>query len=114
MKTSLLTAPEEVVGHGSRMQSDWFKECSEVLTPLIDEQNACRERMLHIPSLRREFRKCQHTVKVAVDKAREDWVFKVAGEADKAMKKGNVQWDCMKKSQIITMVINLFIHKLLL
>jgi len=25
------------------LHMDWFKECSEVLTPLIDKKNACRK-----------------------------------------------------------------------
>jgi len=45
--------------------------------------------------------KCQHAVKAAVDKAREDWILKVANEAENAMKSGRVQWDCMKKLQIV-------------
>ena len=55
-----------------------------------------------IPPLRREFRKCQRTVKAAVDKAREHWILKVANEAKSAMSKGNVQWECMKKLQVVT------------
>jgi len=60
MKTSLLSATEEVVGYGGRVQPDWFKECSEILIPLIDEKNTCRERLLQndVPSVRREFHKC--------------------------------------------------------
>jgi len=35
MKTSLLSAAEEVVGYGGRVQPDWFLKSSEVLVPLI-------------------------------------------------------------------------------
>ena len=43
-----------------------------------------------IPPLRQDFYKCQCAVKTAVDKAREDWILKVANEAESAMSKGNV------------------------
>jgi len=50
--------------------------------PLIDKKNACRKRMLqsNIPSLRQEFCKCQCIVKAAVDKAKEDWILRVANQ----------------------------------
>ena len=66
MKTSLLSAAEEVVGYGGRVQPDWFMESSEILIPLIDEKNACRERLLqnYVPSVRKEFCKCQCAVRL--------------------------------------------------
>ena len=41
--------------------------------------------------------------KPAADKASEDWILKVANEAESAISnlyKGNVQWECMKKLQL--------------
>ena len=102
MRTSLLAVAEEVVGYGGRVQPDWFQESSEILMPLKDVKNAYRKRMLQndIPPLRQEFRKSQRVVKAAVYKAREDWILKVANEAESAMSKGNVQWEFMKKLQV--------------
>jgi len=72
MKT--LSTAEEVVEYGGGVRPDWFKESSEALVPFINEKNSCRERILqnYIPSMRREFHKCQCAVKAGVDKARED------------------------------------------
>jgi len=41
-------------------------ESSEILIPLIDEKNACRERLLqnYVPSVRKEFCKCQCAVRL--------------------------------------------------
>jgi len=74
-----------------------------ILIPLIDEKNACRERLLQndVPSVRREFCRCQRAVKAAVDRAREGWILKVSNEAETAMKRGSVQWDCIKELQIV-------------
>ena len=92
LKTSLLAAAEKVVGYGGRVQPDWFQDSLEILMPLIDVKNTSKKRMLQndIPPLRQEFRKCQHAVKAAIGKAREDWILKVANEAESAMSKGNV------------------------
>jgi len=95
-----LSAAEEFVEYGGRVQ---FKEISEVLVPLIDEKNSCSERMIQndIPTMRREFCKCQCAVKAAVDKVyREDWILKVANEAEAAMRRGKCLVGCMKKLQI--------------
>ena len=91
------------------VQRDWFMESSEILIPLIDEKNACRERLLQndVPFVRREFRKCQCAVKAAVDRAREGWILKVSSEAETATKWGSVQWDCIKKLQIVYHVCKL-------
>ena len=51
--------------------------------------------------MKQGFCKCQHAVKAAVDKAREYWILKVANEAESVMSKGNVQWECMKKLQVV-------------
>ena len=55
------------------------------------------------PPLRQEFHKCQLVFKPAADKASEDWILKVANEAESAISnlyKGNVQWECMKRLQV--------------
>ena len=38
---------------------------------------------------------------MSADKAREDWILKVANQAESAMSKGNVKWECMKKLQVV-------------
>ena len=54
--------------------------------------NECWNQILQndTPSLRCEFCKHQHAVKVAVDKAREDWIAKMTNEVEAAMTKGSV------------------------
>ena len=36
-----------------------------------------------------------------MNRARESWILKVSNEAETAMKRGSVQWDCIKKLQIV-------------
>jgi len=69
----------------------------------VDEKNACRKRMLQsdILSVRREFCECQHAVKAAVDKARKNWILKVANQVESVMSKGEVYWESMKKLQAV-------------
>ena len=104
MRTPLLVAAEEVVGYGGRVQPDWFQKSSGNLMPLIDVKNVCRQRMLqnNIPPLRRGFRKCQHAIKAVVDKARENWILKVANEE-------SLQWECMKLLPVVTSLYRLIL-----
>ena len=48
---------------------------------------------------KREFRWWQRRVKKAVDKARVDWILKVATEAQEAAQDGKTRWECIRKSQ---------------
>ena len=61
--------------------------------PLIEVKNEAYSRMLRTNSAaaKREFRKRQWMVKRAVDKAREDWIRRVAMEGEAAVKDGKTQ-----------------------
>ena len=81
MKSCIVSAAEETVGRGKRMQPEWFKNV-EILMPLIEMKNKAHSRMLLVNSAasQKEFRQKQGMVKNAVDRARERWIRKVAME----------------------------------
>ena len=99
MQTSLSSAAKEGVG---RVQPDWFKEISEVLVLQNDFQGM-------------NFISADKLLKLMWMRIAKIELAKVTDEADleAAMTKGSVQWDCMKKLQLI-MVESLLSHKSML
>ena len=51
--------------------------------------------------IRRDFCKQQHAVKAAVNEARENWIFKLASQAESSMSKRGIQWKHIKDVQSI-------------
>ena len=50
---------------------------------------------------RKEFRKQQRIVKLAVDKGKEEWIKRIASEGEKAKKDGKTKWNRIRKRQMI-------------
>ena len=75
-------------------------DAADVLQPLLDEKNAAHDRFLQVCSLsaKKEFRRCQRSVKRAVDAAKEEWICRVAGDAEKAKKDGRQRWMCVQSA----------------
>ena len=68
---------------------------------LIEKKNKAHSRMLAVNSIaaRKEFRHQQRNVKKAVDKAKEEWIRKVALGGEAAKKDGRTQWECISRLQ---------------
>ena len=49
---------------------------------------------------RKEFRKQQRIFKLAVDKAKEEWIRRIASEGEKVKKDGRTRWDSIRKLQM--------------
>ena len=47
----------------------------------------------------KEFRKHQRIVKKAVEKTKEDWICRIAKEAEVAVKDGHARWDSIRRLQ---------------
>ena len=73
-----------------------------MLEPLIESKNKAHNQMMKSDSVasRKEFRKHERKVKVAVDKAKEEWVKKVAVEGEKVKKNGRTRWNSIRKLQM--------------
>ena len=101
LKSCIVSAAEEAVGRGKRKQPDWFEENMEMLSPLIKAKNDAHLTLLHSSTSanRKEFRRHQRVVKAAVDKAKEDWICRVAMEGEAAVKDGRTRWDSIRKLQ---------------
>ena len=101
LKHCIVTAAEETVGRGKAKKPEWFEECSECLVPLIVAKNEAHLKALQSNTAadRKEFRKHQRIVKKAVEKAREDWICRVAKEAEAAVKDGRARWDSIRRLQ---------------
>ena len=69
--------------------------------PLIVAKNEAHLKALQSNTAadRKEFRKHQRIVKKAVEKAKEDWICRVAKEAEAAVKDGRARWDSMRRLQ---------------
>ena len=72
----------------------WFLESEDKLLPLLKAKQAAHNRLLQDDSMtnRRQFRKHQRTVKLAVVEAKEDWVRRVATKVKQAKKDGRQRW----------------------
>ena len=53
----------------------------------------------HTVASRKAFRRHQRIVKRAVNKAREEWIVRVAREGEAAVKDGKVRWESIRKLQ---------------
>ena len=51
-------------------------------------------------SAKKEFGRCQRKVKCAVDAAKEEWICRVPGRAEKAKKDGHQRWTCVRQLQM--------------
>ena len=98
----MVSAGEVAVGRGGKKQPDWFADSADTLQPLLDEKNAAYDRFLQAksPSSNKEFRRHQRIMKCAVDTAKEDWICKVASDAEKAKKDGQQRWMCVRQLQM--------------
>ena len=78
---------------GEEHQPDWFLENAESLKPLIESKNRAHNQMIRANSVasRKEFRKQQRIVKLAVDKTKEEWIKRIASEGEKAKKDGRTR-----------------------
>lgn len=101
LKSCIVSVAEEAVGRGKRKQPEWFEENVEELGVLIAVKNEAHARMLRTNSVaaRKEFRRQQRTVKRAVDKAKEEWIRKVARECETAAKDGRTRWNNIRRLQ---------------
>ena len=101
LKDCIVTSAEEAIGRGRRRQPEWFEESSELLVPLIKAKNKAHLNALRSNTVanRKEFRRHQRSVKRAVDKAREEWICRVAREGEAAVKDGRARWDSVRRLQ---------------
>ena len=101
MKSCVWKAGEEILGRERKTQPDWFIENAETLKPLIESKNRAHNQIIRTNSVanRKEFRKQQKIVKSAVDKAKEEWIKRIASEGEKAKKDGRTRWDSIRKLQ---------------
>ena len=102
LKKCIVNAAESTIGREKRDQPDWFLENAHVITPLIEKKNQVHRKMLQSNSIqhRREFRKHQRIVKMAVHKAKDEWVRNVALEGAEASKDGRTRWKSIRKLQM--------------
>ena len=101
LKSSTVSAAEKTIGRGRKKQPEWFEENEGELEQLIEAKNKARVKMLRCNSVaaRKEFRQQQRIVKMAVDKAKEEWINRVSLECEAAVKDGKARWDSIRKLQ---------------
>ena len=101
LKSCIVNAAEETIGRGQRKNPEWFEENLDTLLPLIESKNQAHHRAIQSNSTadRKEFRRRQRAVKQAVDKAREEWICRVAKEAENAVKDGRTRWENIRTLQ---------------
>ena len=92
LRDCVVAAAEEAVGRGRRKHPEWFEESAETLMPLVKAKNCAHQRMLQSNTTadRMEFRRL---VKRVVNKVKEDWICRVAEEAEAAVKDGRTRWE---------------------
>ncbi|XP_062515789.1 uncharacterized protein LOC134191212 [Corticium candelabrum] len=99
LKDCIVTAAEEVLGKGRRKQPERFRESYDILIPLVEAKNRALQRALQSNTTvnQKEFKRQQRLMKRAVDKAKEDWICRVAKEAEVAVKDGHTSWDRIRR-----------------
>ena len=95
-----MQAAEKIVGWGKRIQPEWFADNVDKLALLIKTKNEALDKMLrnNLVGGKKEFRWWQRRVKKAVDKARADWILKMAKEAEEAVQDGRTRWEILNLS----------------
>ena len=103
LKTDIIGVALRVLGFGGRQQLDWFLENRSVLEPLLATQRHARNRMLSQESrfTRSAYRSAQRAVSKAVLRANEEWIQRVAKDAENAGKDSCVRWKCIRKLQAV-------------
>ena len=98
-----MSAAETAVGRRRKKQLDWFLDAVDTLQSLLDQKNAAYSRFLQVNSVatKREFQKHQRAVKHAVNAAKEEWISKLSGEAEKARKDGRQRWMGVRQLQMM-------------
>ena len=101
VKVSIMAAAEEIVGRGRKKQPEWFEESAEVLASLIAAKNEAYAAYLrsNTQAKKKEFKRHQRTVKKAIDKAKEEWVCRVATQGEEAAKDGRTRWMYIRRLQ---------------
>ena len=102
LKSCIWKAGEETLGRERKIQPDWFLENAESLKPLIESKNRAHNQMIRSNSVanRKEFRKQQRIVKLAVDNVKEEWIKRIASEGENAKKDGRTRWNSIRKLQM--------------
>ena len=101
LKSSIVNAAEKAIGRGRKKNPEWFEENFQTLVPLIECKNRAHRKVMQSNSTadQKKFRRCQRAVKQAVDKAREEWICRVAKEAEAAVKDGHTRWENIRALQ---------------
>ena len=101
LKKCILAAAEESLGRGRKKQPEWFMEAADTQTPLLEAKRAAHAKVLQIDSVanRRAFRRQQRMVNAAVDEAKEEWVRRLAKDAERAKKDGKQRWKSIRQLQ---------------
>ena len=108
IRECLLSSAVEVVGHRKRRQPDWFVMGEHLLSPLLAAKNEAWIDVLQYnsPACRRRFRQCERDVKIAVAKAKKDWIQRTAQAANDDSD-GRGRWQCVKQLQMVFVVVSL-------
>ena len=101
MKKCIVTAADETLGRSWKKQPDWFLENADKLKPIIEAKNKARNRMLqsNTEANQKQFRNHQRKVKKTVDATKEEWVCRVATNAETTSRKGRICWESIRKLQ---------------
>ena len=99
LRSGIISSAEECIGRGYR--SNPLEDNVHILKPLIDNKNEALQKCLQRDTRSRKhfFHQCQRAVQKAVNKAKEDWIQKVASDAEAAFKDGKVRWNNIHRLQ---------------
>ena len=93
-QSSIVSSSEGSVGRGYRSSPEWFEDSVNLLRPLNDKKNEALQKWLQrdTRSCKHSFHRSQQVVQKAVNEAKEEWIAKVASEAEAAFKDGGVKY----------------------
>ena len=101
LQSSIISSAEGSIGRGYRSNPEWFEDNVDLLKPLIDKKNEALQKWLQrdTRSRKQSFCRLQRAVQKAVNKAKEEWIKKVASDAEAAVKDGRVRWNNIHRLQ---------------
>jgi len=110
LQSGIISSTEQCIGRGYRSNSEWFEDNADTLKPLIDIKNEALQKYLQrdTRSRKRFFHQCQQAVQKAVNKAKEEWIKKVASDAEAAVKDGKLRWKTSTGCNKYMVVVDLY------
>jgi len=101
LRSCIASSAEEYIGRGYHSNPELFEDNVEILKSLINNKNEALQKWMQSDtrSCKHFFCQCQWAVQKAVIKVKEEWIQKVASDAEAAVKDCKIRWNNIHRLQ---------------